>query len=203
MRKPTLNFIVDSLAFVGFTLLVSTGILMHFVLPPGQGHGQAIWGLGRHDWGTFHFWVAVFFLSALAVHLFLHWQWLFHMIRGRKRSDSRSGMRLGIGFSAIVLLLVVAFAPVVSPKKATGEMDEHGGDTAVHSGGVAHPESRIVGSMTLSDVERMTRIPAIYFIEQLDLPPDVRLDQPLRDLQHDFGFTMEDVRKLENRFQMD
>jgi hypothetical protein len=201
MRKPTLNFIVDSLAFVGFVVLVSTGILMRYVIPPGQGHGRAIWGLGRHDWGTFHFWVAVFFLSTIAVHLFLHWKWLFHMIRGRKKSEIRSSKRLGIVFSALTVFLIIAFAPVFSPIQSTNEIDEHQGSATVSSQDETHLESKIVGSMTLTDVERVVNIPATYFIENLKLPQDVRMDLPLRELQRDYGFTMDDVRTLEAAFR--
>ena len=35
MNHTTLNFVVDTAAFVGFVLLTTTGVLMHYLLPPG------------------------------------------------------------------------------------------------------------------------------------------------------------------------
>ena len=35
MKSATLKFLIDSIAFVAFVLLASTGLLMRFVLPPG------------------------------------------------------------------------------------------------------------------------------------------------------------------------
>ena len=46
MNRTTLNFVVDTAAFVGFVLLASTGVSMHYLLPPGSGHHTTIWGLG-------------------------------------------------------------------------------------------------------------------------------------------------------------
>ena len=43
MNRTTLNFVVDTAAFVGFVLLTTTGVLMHY-LPPGSGHHTTIWG---------------------------------------------------------------------------------------------------------------------------------------------------------------
>ena len=36
MNRTTLNFVVDTAAFVGFVLLTTTGVLMHYLLPPGK-----------------------------------------------------------------------------------------------------------------------------------------------------------------------
>ena len=35
MNRTTLNFVVDTAAFVGFVLLTTTGVLMHYLLRPG------------------------------------------------------------------------------------------------------------------------------------------------------------------------
>ena len=47
---------IRGLAFAGFVLLITTGVLMRYVLPPGSGRRAAIWGLDRHGWGDLHFW---------------------------------------------------------------------------------------------------------------------------------------------------
>ena len=51
MNRTTLNLIIDVVAFVGFVVLTTTGILLHFVLIPGSGKHSTIWNLNRHEWG--------------------------------------------------------------------------------------------------------------------------------------------------------
>ena len=38
MKRVKLNFIVDFVAFAGFVVLTTTGVLMRYTLPPGSGH---------------------------------------------------------------------------------------------------------------------------------------------------------------------
>jgi hypothetical protein len=80
MKRPVLNLIFDCLAFAGLIYLVSTGLIMRFVLPPGsggarRGAGITLWGWTRHQWGEVHFWIAVGLMLVLAIHLILHWRW--------------------------------------------------------------------------------------------------------------------------------
>jgi hypothetical protein len=62
MKRVTLSFIVDVLAFVCFVLLVTTGLVVRYALPPRSGslYGMGgpsggerpialIWGLTRHE----------------------------------------------------------------------------------------------------------------------------------------------------------
>ena len=74
MKRNTVNFLVDLLAFLSLLGLVFTGFIMKYILPPGGGGGygrgfrggsgmemegadkiRQFWSLGRHDWsdGTF------------------------------------------------------------------------------------------------------------------------------------------------------
>ncbi|MGD8786919.1 MAG: DUF4405 domain-containing protein [Phycisphaerales bacterium] len=92
MKRVTLNFIVDFLAFLDFVCLAVTGFIIKFVLPPGTGgRGQAItggrglgagerirelWSMGRHDWGDVHFILSVIFVVLVLVHVVLHWTWI-------------------------------------------------------------------------------------------------------------------------------
>ena len=65
MKRTHLNFIVDVVAFVGFVVLTTTGVLMRYILPPGSGHYSTIWSLDRHEWGGIHFWISVVFFPYL------------------------------------------------------------------------------------------------------------------------------------------
>ena len=64
MRRNTLNFLVDALTLLAIFVMIATGLVIRFILPPGTGggHGGAgllLWGMGRHDWGDVHFWTSV------------------------------------------------------------------------------------------------------------------------------------------------
>jgi hypothetical protein len=90
MKRTTLNFILDAIAFANLLLLAATGAVMRWVLPPGSGGGYGrgfrggrppaevrdLFGLARQDWGTIHFALALLFVSLILVHLVLHWAWI-------------------------------------------------------------------------------------------------------------------------------
>jgi hypothetical protein len=77
IRRTTLDFLVDSVAFVNLLLLATAGVILRWVLPPGSGGGQGhgfrggrgpveskeVFGLGRHDWADIHFVLAVLFIE--------------------------------------------------------------------------------------------------------------------------------------------
>lgn len=84
---------------------------MNFLLPPGSGRWQTIWGMDRHEWGTFHFWIAVIFMAILVVHLILHFPWIVSVVKGR--SQQYSGARLAFGIVGFVAILTLAVAPII------------------------------------------------------------------------------------------
>ncbi|MDB4433202.1 DUF4405 domain-containing protein [bacterium] len=190
MRRPALNFIIDSLGFVGFVLLTATGVLMRYVLPPGSGRFTTIWTLDRHEWGSIHFWIAIAFLAILAFHLFLHWRWIVAVLRGRPREGS--GARVALGAVGLVALLALAIAPFLSPVERIGGAPR---DSTSHSSGAERWES-IRGSMTLAEVEEATGVPADHIIEELELPAGVREDDRLGRLKAAYGFEIDDVRRI-------
>ena len=54
MTHSTIIKIIDLLSFAALTLMISTGTLLKYTLPPRSG-GDEVWGLTRHDWGNIHF----------------------------------------------------------------------------------------------------------------------------------------------------
>jgi hypothetical protein len=116
MNRTSFNFAMDTIAFVGFVLLTATGVLMHYLLPPGSGHFTTIWGLDRHDWGQVHFWISAVFLAILALHLCLHWRWVIALVRGRPhQGDTQARVRIALGLVGLIALLALALAPFLSP----------------------------------------------------------------------------------------
>lgn len=82
-QKPLILFWIDVALLIAFMTLATTGIIMRWVLPPGSGGragghaaGKELLDLSRHDWGDVHFWVAIFMVTLVLLHLCLHWGWI-------------------------------------------------------------------------------------------------------------------------------
>lgn len=114
MRKPAWNFVIDSAAFTACLVLVSTGLIMYLVLPPGSGHLQ-IWGMNRHGWGDIHFWAAIAFITFIVIHLIMHWSWIKCMVSGRDKGSAASKKRMALFTIAILLLATAVSIPFLSP----------------------------------------------------------------------------------------
>ncbi len=195
MKRFNLNFLVDCLGFAGFVLLTATGVLMRYVLPPGSGRSTTIWTLDRHEWGSIHFWIAIAFLAVLAFHLFLHWRWIVTLMSGRPREGS--GARLALGTVGLAALLALAIAPFLSPVERTGgELHSPG----PHSSELEGLDS-VRGSMTLTEIQQATGVPADYIIERLGLPSGVQRDERLGRLKTTHGFAIDDVRRIVQTYQ--
>ena len=129
MKRSELNFFIDAVAFLGLILLVSTGLIMRFVLPPvygGRSGGEGpsmLWGWDRHQWGDFHFWISAVLLIVMVVHLFLHWKWIVSVIKGTPREGS--GIRVSLGILSLIVLLVVASSPFFSPTEPKPRKGKH------------------------------------------------------------------------------
>ncbi len=208
MKRTTLNFVIDALAFAGFVLLSATGLIERYVLPPGSGglHGVGtgfgagerpvtiLWGLTRHQWGEIHFWIAIGLMGVLAVHLFVHWRWIVCVVRGRPREGS--GLRVALGIVGLFALLTVAASPFLSTKETVPRSELRG-----RSGPALPPAleedvtTRIRGSMSLRDVEEATGTPVEYLKERLGLPQTVSPDERLGRLQRTYGIRITEVRR--------
>jgi hypothetical protein len=104
LKRTTVNFIVDFVAFLDLLALAFTGSIMKYILPPGSaGHGQGfrggrgfaeikyLWSMDRHEWGGIHFYLAVIFAVLMLIHILLHWTWIkcyFKSLLGRSRNPA-------------------------------------------------------------------------------------------------------------------
>ncbi len=194
MKRTTLNFIIDVLAFVGFVLLTTTGVLMRYILPPGSGRYSTIWSLDRHEWGGLHFWISVVFFSILALHLLLHWRWIVNVITGR--SPEGSGFRAGLGIVGFATIVALGVSPLLIPV----EIDLTGKEMTSLSSH-KYEGFLIRGSMTLKDVEKTTEVPVAYIIESLKLPASISVEQQLGSLKRKYRFEINDVREIVKEFK--
>lgn len=104
--RTSTNYWLNLVSFIVMVGLAATGGLIHFVLPPGTGHWQTLFGLGRHDFGQVHFYLAVAAVLMLALHILLHWSWLCCVTAKKlgRRAPSRHAQTL----SGLFLLFGVA-----------------------------------------------------------------------------------------------
>ena len=85
MKRNTFNFWIDLASFLVFLVLILTGLLIYYVLPPcgncdGSGCAEptapTLWRLGRHDFGRIHFYLALAAVALVVLHVCLHWCWV-------------------------------------------------------------------------------------------------------------------------------
>jgi hypothetical protein len=110
LRRATLNFIVDSTTLLVALAMIATGLLIRFILPPGSGERVNLWGLGRHNWGDIHFWLAVGLVVFALIHVSLHWSWACATASCWLRSryaDSHPASRLKRNLVGIGLLVAI------------------------------------------------------------------------------------------------
>lgn len=189
MKKTRLNFIIDAIAFAGFVSLTTTGVLMRYILPPGSGRSTTIWGLDRHEWGDIHFWVSAVFLLILALHLVLHWRWIANVIRGRPREGS--GYRATLGMVGFIAVIALASAPLLAPVEKSGLAKE-----SHDLPGASQHDETVRGSMTLQEIEDVTGVPASHLIKALGLPASTSADERLGPLKREYGFVIDDARRI-------
>jgi hypothetical protein len=207
MKRPPLNFLVDAASFVAFLILLSSGLLLRYQLPPGSGsieghgsgHGSAeraitlLWGQSRHDWGEIHFWIAVGLVTVLALHLLLHWRWIACIVGGK--NSEASGWRFGLGLASLAVLAVLATVPLVAPTEQVTRQDLTQSEPARADKPTA-PELR--GSTTLAEAAAMVGVSVEVLCDELGLPNDVSPDERVGPVLRESGKRMSDLHRLLN-----
>jgi len=119
MKRNTFNYIIDVLTFVVFLLLIITGLLIYYVLPPcGNCSGVSsdceaelkLWGLGRHSFGGIHFYLSLATIGLVVVHIALHWSWVCQItcrFLGLKSIRADRQNLFGSVFLAMVVFVII------------------------------------------------------------------------------------------------
>lgn len=195
MKRTKLNFIIDVVAFVGFIVLTTTGVLMRYILPPGSGRYSTIWSLDRHEWGGIHFWISFVFFLILALHLVLHWRWIVTVLSRRPREGS--GLRVGLGIVGLITVIALSVSPLLTPVERDTSSKGGGPSFSSHES----DEVSIDGSMTLKQVEEATGVPASHIIESLNLPETISVEERLGPLKREHGFEIYEVREIIKEYE--
>jgi hypothetical protein len=91
MSKAKFLFGLAIMALVTFLIQAISGFVLWLVLERGEGNGSGK-GLGRlgnedtfiwarHTWIDIHDWTAVALLVIIAIHIFMHWRWLYNQLK--------------------------------------------------------------------------------------------------------------------------
>ena len=229
MEKKRMHAIIDAVAFACFIFITATGLLMHYILPPGSGRFMELWGMDRHHWGQVHFWISVAFLVVLALHVVLHWKWIISMVKGRPAEGST--YRIALSLLALAALLVLAASPFFasveqtgsSPRQQnnadykqenTGDSSENKSLTSEAGNELSKPihakekikeqplyDESIRGSMTLLELTEATGLPYQDVLKEVRIPVDIPQDEKLGRLTKQYGLTMDSIRNAVERLK--
>jgi hypothetical protein len=144
MRSNLVNFALDAVLLATMLVLISTGALLKFVLPPGSrgGAGLSLWGWSRHEWGDLHFFAATVLVSLICLHLILHWQWVCAMLLrwlhpgASPVPNLRRKLVIGAVATVIILGLITSFL-LLAASSLTRGTDQDGGLHRRYRGGRA------------------------------------------------------------------
>jgi hypothetical protein len=121
--KPLLRYITNALSLLALSGMISTGLILKFILPAGSGrmHGRGFgggkpamtWlGQSRHEWGDWHFYISIVFLALMALHIILNWNWIRVTAWGT-RQHPQPWLRKALSILIVLFILFVGFVPFV------------------------------------------------------------------------------------------
>lgn len=203
MKRNTFNFWIDLISLLVMFGLTITGLFIHFILPPGSGGrgggaGLTLWGLGRHDYGDFHFYLAITLILLMLVHVWLHWPWVYATLTNildSKKREVTSGKKTCV-IVGLIFLCVMIVATVLCFFLAKSQVQTTPGTDSSHQEYTLSPDLSRLGQKSLAQVSELTGVPVEKFIEGLHLPPDVDTTERLGRLRQKYNFQMNTIRTI-------
>ena len=91
MSRSFINFLLDTLLLVTFSVLVYAAVVVRFVFPPGpDSKGWLLWGLNYDQWATMQFAVVAVLALGILIHIMLHWSWVCGFLAARLARDKKA-----------------------------------------------------------------------------------------------------------------
>lgn len=123
-KRTKTNFYINLALFIVFAALIGGGILIKFVLVPGQErwllYGQnmelTFLGLDRHEWGTIHLIIGIVFFILLVFHIIFHWNVIKCLFRRYIKKPSVRSFSVALAFLLFIGLIVFPF--FIQPEKS-------------------------------------------------------------------------------------
>jgi len=206
MKRTRVNFIINGLIAIGMLVLMATGMIQTWILPPGTNHTLALWNLSRHEWGDVHLWFAVGTVALVFVHIILHWRWIIatscRLIPGKRFAHPSRHAMVMIGVVSAFLIVGSFFgfwrlATTKTRQIVPGKLHEQE-KFPIHDlmKETEDPElDRLRGHMHLHDVAMLTGLSDQMIRERLGIPASTASDKRLGDLGRKHGFSMHDARQ--------
>jgi len=106
MKRNDWKYLVNALLFVDMCSLFVIGLLLAFVVPSGKGRyaDKHFMGLHRHGWADLHFYLALFLVALLILHLWLNWTWVAQSTK-RYFSNRWKKALLSLSFAWLVVIV--------------------------------------------------------------------------------------------------
>jgi hypothetical protein len=222
MKRTNLNLVIDCVAFAALLMLLSTGLVLEFQLPPGSGdrvpigsgHGAwthpvvTLWGWTRHEWGAVHYWGALALCGVLAAHVLLHWKWIVSVIGGKP--SNASGFRLGIGAVGLAFFGLLCAAPLMSASRTLprNELSSsppavEGTPSTVDAKRASHDDDfqALRGSMTFRQIAEASKISPDDVMKTLGFTAAADADKRAGPFLRRHNLTMSDLRNALRRLE--
>lgn len=228
--REKINLTIDLLLFVALVFIAGIGFLIKYTLPPGRerilkyGDNRELYLLGwdRHQWGSFHLFVAVIMLGLLVLHILFHWKTILCLVRKAvSRNWLRRSLWATLGLLCLFFLLFAFFSTPVREeagdflhrnarsaavkREANENCCDHEPDkekkieAAKADRGEKHSHmnedhASLNGRMTLEDTAIRFGITIEEVKRRLGLPVHVPGVETFGRLRKTYGFTMQEAR---------
>ncbi len=115
MKKPILNFAINTTMTICMSMIIGLGFLIKFTLIPGQErrvkYGTNIdlyfLGINRHEWGTIHLIFSLVLIALLSAHILLHWK-IITGVYNKLIKEALTKKIVALLFLIFCLLLIIA-----------------------------------------------------------------------------------------------
>ncbi len=107
--KNLINRVLNLLLYLSLCFMVGTGLMLYLRLPARSrgGGGFSALGMDRHEWGDWHFYVALSFFTLCLVHLYMNWTWLVKIAASKHLWRLWVGLAVGAAIILFFLLIPV------------------------------------------------------------------------------------------------
>lgn len=175
MQRTKLNTALDASAALLFLIMIATGFVIQFALPPGSGRVWKLWGLARHDWSRLHALVSVALLLVIVAHVAVHWKWVVQVANRRLGGAGLSERKAAILTLAALpsLFAIFALATLSTREPTTAEDLTECIPAPAAAVAVAAPDG---GAPSYRDVEPLLRSRCLRCHQEGRAAGGVRLD---------------------------
>ncbi len=115
MKKTDWKYLVDVLMFLSMIGIILLGLLMAFAMKSGPMVNESekyFLGLHRHQWGTLHLYLSLFFIGTLFLHLILEWSW----IKGKSQSIFKTRWKRALLVLTVTAIIIPFIFWIFTPK---------------------------------------------------------------------------------------